>query len=263
MKFKKRHLLLSTVFLLLFIFSIYPLVFGESKVENYVAKVVERVPHWEQAYTQGLFFYNGALYESSGEYGKSFFHEVDLKRGRSIRSFNLDPSFFAEGATVLDDKLYILTWKENRVLVYDIKDFKPLSTLFNPNEGWGLTTDGKQLIATDGSSNLYFYDPSTFTLNSKVEVTLNGKRVNQLNELEFIKGEVWANIYGSETIVIINPKNGKVRGSVDCSTLLPIYMRSPSTDVLNGIAYNPEDGSIYVTGKNWPTLFRIELLKQK
>ncbi len=235
----------------------------ENDVESFKATVVERFPHWDRAYTQGLFFYNGSLYESSGEYGKSFFREVDLEKGSTVRSFNLEPTLFAEGATVLNDELFLLTWRENSVLVYDIENFKLKRKLFNPNEGWGLTTDGKELIASDGSSKLYFYNATNFAPVSEIEVTLNGKKVELLNELEYINKEVWANIYGSETIVIINPKSGKVRATVDCSELLPIYMRTPKTDVLNGIAYNRIDRSIYLTGKNWPMLFKIELLKVK
>lgn len=232
-----------------------------TKAVGYKAKVTATFPHYEKAYTQGLFFYKGRLYESSGQYGQSFFHEVDLAKGSTLRSFNLAPKFFAEGAVVLNDKLYILTWMEMEVLVYDINTLRQVGKLFNRREGWGLTTDGRSLISTDGSSNIFFHDPATFADQSRIEVTLNGKPLSQLNELEYINGEIWANVYGTDMIVIINPVTGIVRATVDCTGLLPLRLRKPDTDVLNGIAYDPENRHIYVTGKYWPRMFRIELEK--
>ncbi len=233
------------------------------KAKNYSLKVLEVINHDINAYTQGLFFHKGRLYESSGQYGKSFFREVDLKRGTTIRSFNLAPKYFGEGAVVYNDRLYLLTWMEREVLVYDINTFRQLGTLFNPREGWGLTTDGKHLILSDGSSFLYFHDPETFREISKVEVKLNGKSVPELNELEYINGDVWANVYGSDNIMIINPKTGVVKATVDCRGLLPKSFRTSSTDVLNGIAFNPVDNSIYLTGKYWPKMYRVELVEKK
>lgn len=232
------------------------------KPKEYTAKIAESLPHYIKAYTQGLFFFQGRLYESSGQYKQSFFHEVDLKKGTSLRSLNLPPKYFAEGAVVFGKRIYILTWMENSVLVYDLDTFKPLTTLYNPREGWGLTTDGEQLISTDGSSNLYFHDPATFRELSRVEVTLNGNPLDQLNELEYIKGDIWANVYGSDVIVIIDPSTGVVKATVDCSGLLPYYQRKPDTDVLNGIAYDAEKDFVYVTGKYWPRMYRIELIKK-
>ena len=236
---------------------------AQSKVPvSYKAKVTEVLPHDVNAYTQGLFFHEGRLYESSGQYGQSYFREVDLARGTTVRSFNLAAKYFAEGAVVFKDRLYLLTWMEREVLVYDIKTFKKLGAFYLPREGWGLTTDGKQLIASDGSAFLYFHDPENFREISRVEVKMNGKKVTALNELEYINGEVWANIYESETIVIINPATGEVRATVDCKGLLPLSLRTSRTDVFNGIAYNPANGHIYVTGKYWPKMYRIELEKK-
>ncbi len=229
------------------------------QAKSYTAKVLETLPHSTDAYTQGLFFHNGRLYESSGQYGASYFREVDLKRGTTIRSFNLQPKYFAEGAVVYKERLYLLTWEQKEVLVYDINTFKQLGTLFIPREGWGLTTDGTHLIASDGSSNLYFHDPETFRQISKLEVKLNGKSVSNLNELEYIKGEIWANVYQEDIILIINPKNGAVRATLDCRRLLPHSLRTARTDVLNGIAYNPANNSVYLTGKYWPKMYRISL----
>ncbi len=232
------------------------------RATNYSAKVVSVLPHDINAYTQGLFFHDNRLFESSGQYGQSFFREVDLKTGNTVRSFNLPARYFAEGAVVLNDKLYILTWMENEVLVYDINSFRQIGQLRNPREGWGLTTDGNILIASDGSANLYFHDPITFRELSRVEVRLNGVALSQLNELEYIDGKVWANVFGTDNIAIIDPVSGEVTGMVDCRNLLPRSLRTAKTDVLNGIAYNPKDGSIYLTGKYWPRMFKIELVNK-
>ncbi len=229
---------------------------------SYRAKVTEVLPHDVNAYTQGLFFHEGRLYESSGQYGQSFFREVDLAKGKTLRSFNLPAKYFAEGAVVFNERLFILTWMEREVLVYDIKTFKKLGAFYNPKEGWGLTTDGKHLIATDGSAFLYFHDPENFREVSRLEVKMNGKRVTALNELEYIKGEIWANVYESDIILIINPANGEVTATVDCKGILPLSLRTSRTDVLNGIAHNPVNGHIYITGKYWPKMYRIELVKK-
>lgn len=232
------------------------------KAQRYVCKVVETFPHDVNSYTQGLFFHNGQLYESAGQYRESSFRKVDLKKGTALQSFRFPDKYFAEGSVVLGSYLYILTWMERVVFVYDINSLKPVKQFFNPfAEGWGLTTDGKQLIMSDGSSNIYFMDPQTFGEKGRITVKLNGKELNQLNELEYIKGEIWANVYQEDFIVIINPKTGAVRATVDCKNLLPGSMRTPRTDVLNGIAYNPQNDQIYVTGKYWPKLFRISLTK--
>lgn len=232
------------------------------KAQRYVCRVVESFPHDVNSYTQGLFFHNGQLYESAGQYGKSSFRKVDIKKGTALQSFSFPDKYFAEGSVVLDNNLYILTWMERVVFVYDINTLKPVKQFFNPfAEGWGLTTDGKQLIMSDGSSNLYFMDPQTFAEKGRIKVKLNGKELNQLNELEYIKGEIWANVYQEDYIVIINPKTGVVRAMADCKNLLPGSMRTTKTDVLNGIAYNPQNDQIYVTGKYWPKLFRISLTK--
>ncbi len=229
---------------------------------SYRVRVVETLPHDINAYTQGLFFHNGRLYESSGQYGQSYFREVDVKRGTTLRSFNLPAKYFAEGAVVYKERIYILTWRERDVLVYDLKTFRQIGTLYNPVEGWGLTTDGKQLIASDGSSTLFFRDPDTFRELSRIEVKLKGKKIDQLNELEYINGDIWANIYGSDMIVIIDPSTGNVKATVDCKGLLPLSLRTARTDVLNGIAYDKLTGGIYLTGKYWPAMYRIELVKR-
>ncbi len=231
-------------------------------VKDYSVKIAEVLNHDINTYTQGLFFHKGRLFESSGQYGESFFREVDIKNGTAIRSFNLPKKYFAEGAVVFNERIYLLTWMEREVFVYDVKTFKQVGKLFNAREGWGLTTDGTNLISSDGSSFLFFHDPSTFRELSKIEVTLKGKKVMELNELEYINGDIWANIYGSDTIIIIDPKTGNVKATVDCNNLLPQKFRTSKTDVLNGIAYNPINGAIYLTGKYWSKMYRIELLEK-
>jgi len=230
------------------------------KAEVCRCKIVEVLPHDVNSYTQGLFFYKGQLYESSGQYGASFFRKVDLYKGTALQSFNFPDEYFAEGATVLGNLLYILTWQQRVVFVYDINTFKPIKQFFNPREeGWGLTTDGKDLIMSDGSSFLFFMDPATFKEKRRITVKLDGKTIDRLNELEYIKGEIWANVYQEDFILIIDPSTGIVRKVVDCKNILPPSMRTSKTDVLNGIAYNPLTDRIYITGKYWPKMFRITL----
>lgn len=230
--------------------------------KRYRARVVAEYPHDVSSYTQGLFWHDGILYESTGGYGNSTFRTVDLTTGKALRKFNFGKKYFVEGSAILDGRLYILTWQSKVAFVYDAATLKYEKTCSYPREGWGLTTDGKSLIASDGSSRLYFMD-GDFKLRKTVQVKTNGKAVPYLNELEWINGKIWANVYTTDTIMIIDPESGDVEGLVDCRGLLPEKLRTPSTDVLNGIAYNPEDGRIYLTGKNWKRLYEIELIPEK
>ena len=173
---------------------------------------------------------------------------------------DFDKKYFVEGSTILGDNLYILTWESRLAFIYDAKTLEYKSSWKYPREGWGLTTDGKQLIATDGSATLFFMDEN-FALKRRVVVKYEDRPVRWLNELEYIDGKIWANIYTTDEIVIINPKDGRVEGIIDCRGLLPKDMRKPDTDVLNGIAYDHKTGKIYLTGKNWPKLYEIRLLE--
>lgn len=232
-----------------------------SEVKQYRLEVVAEYPHDTKSYTQGLFFENGNLYESTGLNGKSTFRHVDLQTGKALKRFDFDKKYFVEGSVMFDGKLYILTWEDRVAFVYDAETLEYKSTLRYSRPGWGLTTDGKQLIASDGTANLYFLD-GDLKLDHKVIVKLEDKPVRWLNELEYIDGRVWANIYTSDEIVIINPRTGKVDGVVDCTGLLPQKLHTATTDVLNGIAYNPQDGKIYLTGKNWPKLYEVKLIEK-
>ena len=232
---------------------------SQAQVKQYRPKVVKEYPHSESAYTQGLFFHGGVLYETTGQFGESAIRTVNLQDGKSIVEKKLSSKYFGEGSVVLDGDLYILTWTNKVAFVYDAETLSYKRTVGYPRPGWGLTTDGKQLVASDGSANLYFLDKS-LKLEKKVPVTLNGRPLRNINELEWIDGKIWANVYLTDSIVIIDPKNGKVEATVDCTGLLPAKLRKPDTDVLNGIAVDAE-GRIYLTGKNWPRMYQIELVK--
>ena len=228
-------------------------------VKTYGYKVEEALPHDVASYTQGLFFHDGELYESAGQYGESSFRKVDLRSGRVLKRLNFEGRYFAEGSCVLGDKLYVLTWQEKECFVYDIKTWNRIGTLRYLGEGWGLTTDGKSLIMSDGTSTITFRNPDTFVTERSITVTLRGQNVLYLNELEYIKGEIWANVYGTDQIVRIDPATGVVRAVVNLRGILPQSLRKPRTDVLNGIAFDPRSGGIYVTGKNWPQIYKLKL----
>lgn len=229
---------------------------------NYGYKVEEVLPHDPSAYTQGLFFHKGILYESAGQYGESNFRQVELATGKVVKRENFDRKYFIEGSCVLGDRLYILTWREHECMVYNINTWQKIGTFRYQGEGWGLTTDGKSLIMSDGTATIKFLNPDTFGTEREIKVTLKDKNITYINELEYIKGEIWANVYGTDAILRINPDNGQVNSVVNCANLLPKLLRRPSTDVLNGIAYDEKTGYIYVTGKYWPKMYRIKPVKK-
>lgn len=232
-----------------------------AKVERYKIEVVKAYPHDTESYTQGLFWHDGSLYESTGLNGKSTFRKVDLQSGKALTKLPFNKKYFVEGSVILGDKLYILTWTNKVIFIYDADTLEYRSTYSYPREGWGLTTDGKSLISSDGSSRIYFLTPE-LKFERSINVTLNGRAVRYLNELEWIDGRIWANVYTSDTIVIINPDTGVVEATVDCEGLLPERLRTSDTDVLNGIAVDSE-GRIFLTGKNWPELYEVKLVGEK
>lgn len=248
-----RYILLCTILLL-------PVSCG-AKVRNYRPQVVASYPHDESSYTQGLFFHDGKMYESTGQYGESTMRIVDPVTGKALKRLDFDRKYFVEGSVILDGKLYILTWTNKLVFVYDAATLAYEKTLAYPREGWGLTTDGKQLIASDGSSRLYFMDTS-LKVQRTVTVRLNDRPIRYLNELEYIDGKIWANVYTSDLILVIDPSDGRVEATVDCTGLLSKPYQTRKADVLNGIAYNPADKKIYLTGKYWKRLFEITLKEQ-
>ena len=233
---------------------------SQAQVKQYGIKVVKEYPHRTDAYTQGLFFQDGILWETTGQYGESTIRTVDLASGEPTQLKKLNAKYFGEGSVILDGVLYVLTWTNKVAFKYDAATLTYQKTLSYPREGWGITTDGKQLIASDGSANLFFLDKD-LKLLKRQPVTRNGRPLRYLNELEWIDGKIWANVYTTDTIVIINPADGKVEAAIDCSGLLPRKLRKKDTDVLNGIALDAE-GRIYLTGKKWPRLYQVELVKK-
>ena len=228
-------------------------------VEHWGIEVVREYPHSTESYTQGFFFHGDRLYESTGLNGKSRLQIVDLESGKALVSRKFSQKYFAEGSAVLDGKLFVLTWTNKVVFIYDPETLEYRSTWSYPREGWGLTTDGKSLVASDGSANLYFLS-SALKQERVLKVTINGRPLRLLNELEWIDGRIWANVYTTDSIVVINPRSGVVEAVIDCSGLLPDSLRTADTDVLNGIAVSP-DGRIFLTGKNWPKIYEVVLKK--
>lgn len=228
------------------------------QVPVYRARVVNAFPHDPGAYTQGLIYRDGFLYEGTGLYGASSLRKVVLETGQVLQQIDLPEAYFGEGISELDGRLYQLTWQEGVGFVYDLDTFGLEKSFSYPTEGWGLTTDGKQLIMSDGSSRLFFLDPLSLQLTGSLVVQDRLTPVELLNELEWVDGEVWANIYTTDCIARIDPNSGTVVGWIDVSGLLSAEEASEA-EVPNGIAYDPQSGRIFVSGKWWPKLFEIEL----
>lgn len=219
-------------------------------------EVVAEFPHDVEAFTQGLAIVDGQLYEGTGQYGRSELRKVDLETGRVLQRVPLDRRYFGEGIAIWGDRIIQLTWKAGLAIVYDRETLKPLGTFRYEGEGWGVTHDGAHLIISDGSSTLRFLDPKTFQVVRRLPVTNNRRRVTRLNELEYINGEIWANVWMEDYLVRINPENGEVVSTVDLRGLMP--RRPHEQAVLNGIAYDDQSGRLFVTGKLWPKLFEIK-----
>ena len=228
-------------------------------VEQYVVKITDQKPQDRGLFVQGLEILDGDLYVSAGNYGESRLLRYRFAEGQLDLAQQLDARLFAEGLTVLGEKVYQLTWRNEAMLVYRKSDLQFEQWLALAGEGWGLTNNGTELIYSDGSDQLHFMAPDTAHILRSIRVTEQGRPVTQLNELEWIDGAIWANIWQSDRIVIIDPRSGEVTASIDLRGLLPPAEYRQGTDVLNGIAHNPADGSVWVTGKRWPWLYRIEL----
>ena len=227
-------------------------------------RIAATYPHSTGAYTQGLQYVDGTMWEGTGQHGESVVRKTDLATGKTEVMARLPRSEFGEGITLLGGKLYQLTWQSNTAHVYSLENGKlqKIRDFRYPGEGWGLTTDGKKLYMSDGTANIYTLDPATFKREKRTTVTLRGETLNFLNELEWIDGKIWANVYTTDQIVIIDPATGTVEGVVDLAGLLPEEEITPATDVLNGIAYDAATRRIFVTGKNWSRLFEIEIVKK-
>lgn len=227
-------------------------------------KVVAVHPHDPTAYTQGLFFRNGKLWESTGLHGQSRLMEIDLETGKAVRSAAVEDNYFAEGAVALGNRIYQLTWQDGVALAWNPETLV-VEERFDIPEGWGLTTDGTLLYMSDGTSHITVVDPAGFVRKRQINVRAGRSSVQSLNELEWIGGKIWANIYMTDRIAIIDPASGRVEGIVDLSGLIDKgyeHFQRPvrHVDVLNGIAFDEQTGRTYVTGKLWPFLFEIELV---
>jgi len=232
--------------------------FGAQEPQTSQVKIVHAYPHDPKAFTQGLVFHDGFLYESTGLWGESSIRKVDLETGKLLQFHSLDPRFFGEGLTVWQGKLIQLTWKEKTGFVYDLLSFRLIRDLSYSTEGWGLTHDGERLIMSDGTPTLHFLDPATFQEVRRLQVSDNNRPVQYLNELEYVKGELFANVWQSNRIARISPRSGQVLGWIDLTSLRN-SMSPPPGEVLNGIAYDQSRDRLFVTGKYWPQLFQIEI----
>lgn len=231
---------------------------------NYFAEAVHRFPHDSRAFTQGLLFENAdTLLESTGLNGQSTLRRVELKTGKILQKVDLSPRYFGEGLALLKGKLYQLTWKDQTGFIYDAATLKQTGEFRYTGEGWGLTTDGTSLILSDGTNRLRFLDPDTFKVTRTVEATHQGKPVDHLNELEFIDGEIFANLWGADLIARLDPATGRATGVINCTALYPAARRSTPEQVLNGIAWHPESRRLLITGKWWPEVFEVRLVPVK
>lgn len=227
--------------------------------QNYTYEIINSFSHDPNAFTQGLEFENGNLYESTGLFAQSTLRKVELETGKVLYNISISDQFFGEGITIFDDKIIQLTWISHKGFVYEKDSFELITEFTYQTEGWGITNDGSQLIMSDGSSTLFFLDPETFKIIKQVQV-IDEEPVSNLNELEYIQGQIWANIWLQDKIAIINPQTGKVEAWLNLTGLNPDDTQDPNK-VLNGIAYDSKKDRIFVTGKKWSKLFQIELKK--
>jgi glutamine cyclotransferase len=226
---------------------------------TYTYDVVNVRPHDRGAFTQGLVYLDGALLESTGLNGESSLRKVDLETGNVLKYADVPAEYFAEGLALFDGKLFQLTWQSHKCFVYDLESFQKQKEFTYDGEGWGLTTDGRWLIMSDGTDQIRFLDPTTFEEKKRITVLAHGQPVNRLNELEYIKGEIYANVWTTDFVVRIDPATGRVVGVIDFTGLLAPADRDQNTDVLNGIAYDAAGDRLFITGKRWPKLFEVRL----
>ena len=232
--------------------------------KTYTYKIVNEYPHDPNAFTQGLEYHNGFLYESTGLHKESSLRKVELKTGKVLQKIDLESKYFAEGMTIFGDKIIQLTWQSNQGFVYDLANFK-FEKVFGygrSTEGWGLTHNNNYLIKTDGSERMWFLNPETFKEDHFIETYTNKRKVDELNELEYINGEIFANVWQKNYILIVNPKNGAIDGILDLSGLQAKAGQRGPDNVLNGIAYDKENDRLFVTGKKWNKLFEIKYSKK-
>jgi glutaminyl-peptide cyclotransferase len=234
---------------------------AQAAVPVYSYELVKIYPHDPQAFTEGLFYLNGFLYESTGLERQSSIRKEKLETGEVLQKIDIPPQYFGEGIVNWKNRLISLTWKSEVGFVYDLNTLKVQRHFAYKGEGWALTQDGKRLIMSDGTPDLRFLDPETLKETGRVTVTYDGKPVPQVNELEWVKGKIYANVWHTDMLIIVDPTRGDVTGVVDLTGLMPASQRPPGPDsVLNGIAYDAVHDRLFVTGKNWPKLFEIRVL---
>lgn len=227
---------------------------------HYGYRVVDTIPHDIGAFTQGLLYRDGIFYESTGLEGESSLRKVDAKTGKVLKKIDVPRPYFAEGMTLIGGKIYQITWRSQTCFTYDPETFAKTGQFYYDGEGWGLTDDGTTIIMSDGTPRIRFVDPSSFAVKSSVIVTDNGRPIDSLNELKYINGEIWANVWQTDRIARIDPATGHVIGWIDLSGLRPVSPNSDAGNVLNGIAYDAATKRIFVTGKLWPSVFQIEVM---
>jgi len=232
------------------------------KVYSY--KIINTYPHDITSYTQGLEFYNGQLYESTGQKGESKLRKVNYKTGAVLNNVNLADNYFGEGLTILNKNLYLLTWQSGKGFIYDVETFKRTSTFKfgKSKEGWGICNDNKILYKSDGTEKIWLLNPETLVEDDYIQVYTNKGKIGKLNELEWINGKIYSNIYQKNGVVIINPENGATEAVIDFSPLKERVTKHKGLDVLNGIAYNPQTQTIFVTGKRWDKLFEVQIIEK-
>lgn len=258
---KIRWTLVAALAICAAVLAVWPDLVTPREPKGWAVSVKAEYPHDPEAFTQGLAFYAGQLYESTGQYGGSSIRRIALPSGEIEKMQPVSALYFGEGITIFDGKLYQLTWVNQVGFIYDLETFERIGTFRYSGEGWGLTDDGRHLIMSNGSERITFHDPSTFEVVRTIRVRAEGRPVVRLNELEYVEGEIWANIWYEDRIARIDPRSGDVVGWIDASRVYPASRRGRE-DVLNGIAYDPESGRLIITGKNWPRLYEIDVVPQ-
>jgi len=234
------------------------------KPEVYTYKILEEYPHDSKAYTQGLEFYNGTLYESTGQYKESSLRKTNYKTGEVINKVPLADAFFGEGLTILNNKIYQLTWREKTGFIYDLNTLEKTGSFVygKSKEGWGLCNDGTQIYKSDGTQKIWKLNPNTLGEKDYIEIFTNTSQIKSVNELEWVEGKIYANIFLKDAVAIVNPINGAVEGVIDFTSLKNHVSEHKEDEVLNGIAYKGEPNILYITGKNWDKLFKVEIIKK-
>lgn len=237
-------------------------VVSDVRPKLYTYEILESYPHDIKAYTQGLEFHNDILYESTGQYEESSLRKTDYQTGEVLNLVSLKPNYFGEGLTILNNKIYQLTWRENTGFIYSLETMEQTGTFVygKSKEGWGLCNDGKNIYKSDGTDRIWTLNPNTLAEMDYIEIFTNTSKIKSVNELEWVEGKIYANVYLQSSIAIINPKNGAVEGIIDLRDLKDHVTQHPDLDVLNGIAYKGEPNILYITGKNWDKLFKIQII---